>query len=120
MGGHRYRAAEADERPWDRAQRPKRCRLATQPSLQRLVASKLLLDWSPEQIAGWLKREFPAQETMRISHETIYRSLFIRARRGAQERTDGPSPIPAQDAASAIRQHGEPAAWTNRGWGLYP
>lgn len=47
-GAHRYRAAEADERAWDRAQRPKRCRLATQPSLQRLVASKLLLDWSPE------------------------------------------------------------------------
>lgn len=79
-GVHRYRASEADTRAWDRARRPKRCRLATQPSLQRLVASKLLLDWSPEQIAGWLKREFPAQDTMRISHETIYRSLFIQAR----------------------------------------
>jgi hypothetical protein len=75
-GAHRYRASEADGRAWERARRPKRCRLAIQPSLQRLVASKLLLDWSPEQIAGWLKREFPAQGTMRVSHETIYRSLF--------------------------------------------
>lgn len=79
-GAHRYRASEADTRAWDRARRPKRCRLATQPSLQRLVARKLILDWSPEQIAGWLKREFPAQGSMRISHETIYRSLFIQAR----------------------------------------
>lgn len=79
-GAHRYRASEADTRAWDRARRPKRCRLATQPSLQRLVARKLTLDWSPEQIAGWLKREFPAQGIMQVSHETIYRSLFIQAR----------------------------------------
>lgn len=79
-GAHRYRASEADTRAWDRARRPKRCRLATQPSLQRLVARKLILDWSPEQIAGWLKQTFPDQDTMRISHETIYRSLFIQAR----------------------------------------
>lgn len=79
-GAHSYRASEADRRAGERARRPKRCRLAIQPSLQRLVASKLLLDWSPEQIAGWLKREFPAQDTMRVSHETIYRSLFIQAR----------------------------------------
>lgn len=79
-GAHSYRASEADMRAGERARRPKRCRLAIQLSLQRLVASKLLLDWSPEQIAGWLKREFPAQDTMRVSHETIYRSLFIQAR----------------------------------------
>lgn len=79
-GAHRYRASKAETRAWDRARRPKRCRLATQPSLQRLVAHKLILDWSPEQIAGWLKREFPAQGTMQVSHKTIYRSLFIQAR----------------------------------------
>lgn len=79
-GAHRYRAAEADTQAWNCARRPKRCRLATQPSLQQLVASKLLLEWSPEQIAGWLKLAFPDQRTMRISHETIYRSLFIQAR----------------------------------------
>lgn len=79
-GAHRYRASEADQHAWDRARRPKRCRLATQLVLQQLVASKLRLDWSPEQIAGWLKQEFPAHSTMRISHETIYRSLFVQAR----------------------------------------
>lgn len=75
-----YRAAVADARAWERARRPKPCRLATSPALQRIVASKLQGDWSPEQIAGWLKREFPDQDTMRVSHETIYRSLYIQAR----------------------------------------
>jgi transposase, IS30 family len=79
-GMHTYRAAEADARAWQRARRPKLCRLARHPLLQRVVARKLTLDWSPEQIAGWLKREFPHQGTMRVSHETIYRSLFIQAR----------------------------------------
>ena len=79
-GAHTYRAAEADAQAWAQARRPKPCRLATSPVLQRIVATKLTLDWSPEQIAGWLKREFPDQSTMRISHETIYRSLFIQAR----------------------------------------
>lgn len=79
-GPHTYRAAEADAQAWERARRPKPCRLATSPLLQRIVASKLVLDWSPEQIAGWLKREFPGQEAMHVSHETIYRSLFIQAR----------------------------------------
>lgn len=79
-GTHTYRATEADARAWERARRPKLCRLARHPLLQRVVARKLTLDWSPEQIAGWLKRAFPDQDTMRVSHETIYRSLFIQAR----------------------------------------
>jgi len=79
-GAHTYRASEADMQAWTHTRRPKPCRLATSPTLQRIVASKLTLDWSPEQIAGWLKRAFPAQGTMRVSHETIYRSLFIQAR----------------------------------------
>ena len=79
-GVPRYRAAEADARAWDRTRRPKPCRLAASPMLQRIVASKLALEWSPEQIAGWLKREFPGQEAMHVSHETIYRSLFLQAR----------------------------------------
>ena len=79
-GAHTYRASEADAQAWERTHRPKPCRLATSPTLQRLVASKLTLDWSPEQIAGWLKRAFPDQGTMRVSHETIYRRLFIQAR----------------------------------------
>lgn len=79
-GAHAYRAAEADAQAWARTRRPKPCRLATSPMLQRIVASKLALEWSPEQIAGWLKLEFPDQDSMRISHEAIYRSLFIQAR----------------------------------------
>jgi IS30 family transposase len=80
-----YRAAEADRRAWDRARRPQRCKLACNPILSGLVAAKLREDWSPEQIAGWLKLEFPHEETMRVSHETIYLTLFIQAR-GALKR----------------------------------
>ena len=79
-GAHMYRAAEADTQAWTHSRRPKPCRLATSPPLQQIVASKLALEWSPEQVAGWLKLEFPDQDTMRVSHETIYRSLFIQAR----------------------------------------
>jgi IS30 family transposase len=57
-----YRATEADARAWERALRPKLCRLARHPELRWRVAKKLALDWSPEQISGWLKRAFPADE----------------------------------------------------------
>ena len=79
-GRSSYRAVEADERAWGRAVRPKRCHLATYPALCAVVAAKLEEDWSPVQIAGWLAREFPDDETMHVSPETIYRSLFIQAR----------------------------------------
>ena len=79
-GRSRYRATEADCRAWDRTRRPKRCRLAQNRRLRRIVAEKLSLDWSPEQISGWLKRTFPDVQTLHVSHETIYRSLFIQAR----------------------------------------
>ena len=80
-GGYdRYRAALADEKAWARARRPKRCKLADHPQLRATVAGKLRLSWSPEQIAGWLKRAHPADEAHRVSHETIYRSLFVQAR----------------------------------------
>ena len=80
-GGYdRYRAALADEKAWARARRPKRCKLAHSPRLRQTVASKLRLNWSPEQIAGWLKRAHPEDESCRVSHETIYRSLFVQAR----------------------------------------
>src|ERR1700730_11432483 len=75
-----YRANEADHQAWESAFRPKRCLLAIHVKLQNIVASKLILDWSPEQISGWLRRRYPEDETMRVSHETIYRSLFIQAR----------------------------------------
>ncbi len=80
-GGYdRYRAALADESAWVRTRRPKRCKLATSPRLRQAVASKLGLNWSPEQISGWLKRAHPGDECYRVSHETIYRSLFVQAR----------------------------------------
>jgi IS30 family transposase len=75
-----YRAHEADDHAWESALRPKKCLLALHPRLRDVVASKLILDWSPEQISGWLKTHYPDDESMRVSHETIYRSLFIQAR----------------------------------------
>jgi IS30 family transposase len=75
-----YRASEADDQAWESALRPKRCLLAIHGKLQKMVASKLILDWSPEQISGWLKIQYPEDESLRVSHETIYRSLFIQAR----------------------------------------
>jgi IS30 family transposase len=80
-GGHRgYRAAAADKRAWDRALRPKLCKLARHDRLRQLVAAKLEDNWSPEQIAGWLKHTYPDDEAYQVSHETIYRSLFVQAR----------------------------------------
>ena len=75
-----YRAHDADSQAWESALRPKRCLLAMNRKLRNMVASKLILDWSPEQISGWLKTRYPDDQSMRVSHETIYRSLFIQAR----------------------------------------
>jgi IS30 family transposase len=75
-----YRAALADETAWARARRPKRCKLATSARLRQAVARKLRLNWSPEQVAGWLKRAHPGDESYHVSHETIYRSVFVQAR----------------------------------------
>ena len=75
-----YRAHDADGQAWQSALRPKRCWLAMNRKLRDIVASKLILDWSPEQISGWLKNRCPNNESMRVSHETIYRSLFVQAR----------------------------------------
>lgn len=79
-GRSRYRANVADRRAWTQSKRPKKCLLALNESLRAAVAEKLSVDWSPEQVAGWLKRQFPDDKSMHVSHETIYRSLFIQAR----------------------------------------
>jgi transposase, IS30 family len=79
-GRAQYRANQADQQAWESALRPKPCRLANHRKLQQIVASKLLQDWSPEQISGWLKREYPKNEDLRVSHETIYCTLFVQAR----------------------------------------
>ena len=75
-----YRAAEAEAEAWRRAERPKRCRLAREGRLCRVVAAKLGCNWSPEQIARWLVTTYPEDPAMRVSHETIYRTLYVQAR----------------------------------------
>jgi IS30 family transposase len=79
-GIRRYRASDADQAAWDRARRPKTCKLVQNRDLALIVAIKLKKLWSPRQIAGWLKRSYPDDENLHVSHETIYRSLFIQAR----------------------------------------
>ena len=85
-GGRRScRAAKAEEQALKRSRRPRKCLLAMNERLRDMVASKLREDWSPQQISGWLKRRYPDDEAMRVSHETIYRTLFVQAR-GALKR----------------------------------
>jgi IS30 family transposase len=79
-GRRRYRASKADQCAWDRAHRPKTCKLTENRALASVVAKKLRERWSPEQIAGWLKYTYPNDENCQVSHETIYKSLFIQAR----------------------------------------
>ncbi len=79
-GYRRYRAARAEKRAWKEALRPKPCKLAVHPCLRQAVERKLKHNWAPEQIAGWLKRTYPDNEAYHVSHETIYRSLFVQAR----------------------------------------
>ncbi|MGB5721338.1 MAG: IS30 family transposase [Woeseiaceae bacterium] len=79
-GRHGYRASRADAAAWERARRPKSCKLARHRTLACLVAAKLKLQWSPEEIAAWLRREYPDDESHQVSHETIYKTLFIQAR----------------------------------------
>src|ERR1700745_912777 len=79
-GREGYRAAQADQAAWRSARRPKVCLLARSRPLQQIVAGKLNQDWSPQQIAGWLRDQYPQSPEMWVSHETIYRSLFVQAR----------------------------------------
>jgi IS30 family transposase len=79
-GVARYRATISDQAAWDRALRPKPCKLACSPSPAQAVTVKLRRKWSPEQIAGWLRRSFPEEPHKQVSHETIYRSLYMQAR----------------------------------------
>ena len=79
-GSSKYRAQAADIEAWDRAQRPKVCRLAMHPKLRRLVWSKLRDDWSPEQISRWLVKKHPDDPSLHVSHETIYRTLYVQTR----------------------------------------
>jgi len=75
-----YRSTQADQAAWDRANRPKVCKLVANKKLMHIVSNKLQLQWAPQQIAGWLKQTYSDDESYQVSHETIYRSLFIQAR----------------------------------------
>lgn len=79
-GREHYRAVTADRHAWDLGRRPKPCLLAQRPKLRRIVVQKLMLEWSPEQISGWLRQSYASDDQMQVSHETIYRSLYIQAR----------------------------------------
>src|SRR5262245_44490492 len=98
-GRSRYRATTADERALEQARRPKRCKLAVAPQLRKCVAEKLARCWSPEQISGWLKRHHPGDMIMQVSHETIYRSSFVQARRVPRNQ-----PVACLRTRRAIRQ----------------
>ena len=112
-GAHTYRAAEADTQAWARTRRPKPCRLATSPTLQGIVASKLALEWSPEQVAGWLKLEFPDQDTMRCLPRNNLSQSVHSSPRGAQERINWPSSISTHDATGTTCAYGWPATWAD-------
>ena len=109
-----YRASEADQRAWDRARRPKSCRLVRCPRLRLLVEEKLREVWSPEQIAGWMKRTYPEDKSVQVSHETIYRSLFIQARGALKKEAGSVSAVQANDSPVPACQPERPWEGTDR------
>ena len=115
-----YRALKADERTWERAHRPKRCLLAKNSRLRNVVAKKLKEDWSPQQISGWLAKHCPDDEEMRVSHETIYRTLVRPDRRRAKTGAPCPSALQADDAPGPMRLHRRSAARADQGRRLDP
>lgn len=78
-GYHDYRASDAERAAWERAKRPKPCKLRCNKPLCQIVARKLKAQWSPQQISGWLKKTY-SSESFYVSHETIYKTLYIQAR----------------------------------------
>ena len=115
-----YRASEADHQAWESALRPKRCLLAIHVKLQKIVAGKLILDWSPEQISGWLKIQYPDDESMRVSHETIYRSLFIQARGVLKKELIAASSVQAANSPLAALACERTPQGSNRRCHLHP
>lgn len=88
-GRRKYRGAQADKCAWQRAKRPKTCKLSLNPELCEIIEIKMKRKWSPQQIAGWLKREYSGDERNQVSHETIYRTLFIQARGALKKELQG-------------------------------
>ncbi len=98
-GPERYRAVHADQCAWSRAKRPQSCKLQHNPALAELVADKLQQRWAPQQISGWLKREFPHDREMNVCHETIYRTLFVQTRGALRKELTGVLEKAHRDAA---------------------
>ena len=119
-GRAQYRASDADQRAWQLALRPKVCRLALHEKLRTIVASKLIEDWSPQQISGWLKTEYPKDESLRVSHETIYRSLFIQARGALKQGADSAPANQAADPPLAARQRSRALSRQDRRCHFHP
>ncbi len=119
-GSGPYRAAASDRQAWRRARRPKACKLARHPQLRQVVATQLRRNWSPQQIAGWLKSNHPEDEAFRVSHETIYRSLFVQARGVLKKALIAASAHTPPDPplAACHRQGGH--AWRDPGHGVDP
>jgi IS30 family transposase len=112
-GSQLYRAAQADRQAWKRARRPKRCKLFHYRALRNEVAQKLAGNWSPEQISGWLKTAFPHNAEMQISHETIYRTLFIQARGALKKELVGHLRSQRPMRKTAKKASGSPVALTD-------
>jgi IS30 family transposase len=126
-GRARYRARAADAAAWRRARRPQPCRLATHGRLRRLVTRRLERRWSPEQIAAWLRQTYPDRPSLHVSHETIYRTLFVQSRgvftrelrqhlrhRGRLRRPRGHGRAPAGPLADAVSIRARPASVEDR------
>jgi IS30 family transposase len=80
VGYAHYRAVQAEQEASNRAKRPKRCKLVNNEQLSQIVAKKFRWQWPPQKIAGWLKRAYLGDENSQVSHQTIYRTLFIQTR----------------------------------------
>ena len=118
-GSQTYRANRAERSAWERALRPKPCRLALHGELRWRVAQKLALQWSPEQISGWLKQQFPTDRDMRISHEAIYRSLFVQTR-GVLKKELTAQLRTRRQMPSRQRRQGQEWTGAHTRYGLYP
>ena len=119
-GRHRYRAIRADERAWQRARRPKPCKLAAYPHLRELVAAKLALEWSPQQISGWLARTHPGEHALQVvERDDLPESVHPGAGRAAQG-VAGPPAHPAHDAPLTARHHKGPGPRRDRRRGVHP
>ena len=117
-GNRRYRAVVADKRAWKEVLRPKTCKLAMHPRLRQTVARKLKHSWAPEQIAGWLKRTYPDDEAYHVSHETIYRSLFVQARGVLKQGAHRAPTLTAPDTSLPARHGERRQPWPDPGYGL--